>query len=158
MDTLSGIFESCYNDIIVHNLPKAMESFCNALKEHPKHRPFLHGIIITYILLGELADLQSFLEAEKAVSPHRSFIESILIFLIDNKLITREPGNVFYNVALFVREHISATEARIYFRTGQVTEPSDQRYLIAMAEYYMIEGHYEKGLRLYSQAARLAGE
>lgn len=157
MDTVSRIFESCYNDIIVHNLPKALESFKSAYREHPKHRPFLHGIIISYILLGNIADLESFLEEEKSVSPHRPFVESLLRFCIDNKLTTGNPMDMFYNIALFVRDNISASEARIYFQTGRITEPSNPRYLIALAEYCMIDGNYTKGLRLYSQAARVAG-
>jgi hypothetical protein len=158
MDTLSRIFETCYNEIIVHNLPGALESFRNAYREHPKHRPFLHGIIVSSLLLGKIKDMVSFLETEKSVSSHRPFVESLLYFLIDNKLISKKPGDIFYNTALFVREQISAPEARFYFRVGMVTEPSDQRYLTAMAEYYILEGNYAKGLRLYSQAARLAGE
>ena len=157
MDTVTRIYESCYNDIILNNFPKALQSFQTAYREHPRHIPFLHGILISYILLGDMENFESFLEKEKTVSPHRAIIESIYIFLIDNKMFEKKPMEVFYNVAVFIREEISSRAARAYFSIGQIIDPSNQKYLIAMAEYFIKEGNYAKGLKLYSQAAHLSG-
>ena len=154
---ITRMYESCYNDIILNNVPKALQSFKKAFREYPKHIPFLHGIIICYILLGEIDTLSSFLEKEGSVSPLRAIIESIYTFLIDNKMFQKKPMDIFYNTAVFVREEISAKEAKAYFSIGLIIDPSNQKYLLAMAEYYLREGNYEKGLKLYSQAAALSG-
>lgn len=153
MDAITPIYESCYNEIILHNFPGALQSFLTAYREHPRHTPFLHGVIISYLLLKEIENLAAFLEKEKEVSPLRGVIEPVYFFFIDNNMVRKKQTNIFYNTALFIKKEISLKEARAYFSIGQIIYPSNRKYLVAMAEYYMREGNYTKGLKLYSQAA-----
>ncbi|MCW8966677.1 MAG: hypothetical protein OQK82_08345 [Candidatus Pacearchaeota archaeon] len=156
MNTITEQYEAGYNYIILNNAPKARESFRSAFREHPKHLPFLHGILISYILLNETHNLISFLEQERPVSPHRTLMESLSKYFINNEVLRKKPLDILYCLGVFVREQISATDAKPYFSIGHIIYPSSQQFLISMAEYYIREENYTKGLKLYSQAAELS--
>jgi hypothetical protein len=146
-------FDACYNSIISNNYPAALESFKAAYREHPEQFRYLHGIVISYLFLGQTDDLLGFLDSEKNVTVHRTFVSRLLAFIRRNDFSASKVTDRLYNVAVFVSRRISVSDAKLYFSTGLLIAPQNPQFLTAVAEYALMEGNYGKGLSFYSQAA-----
>jgi hypothetical protein len=154
MNNGSERFAVIFNHITANNAQEALESFSAAYRETANYLPFLHGIIISLIILGRNSEIGTLLKKEKEVSKYGGSITSLFRFFDRNDFSAMKPADILYNVGVHVARNLSIADAKHYFNAGLLLEPAHRRFLTAIAEHCMLGGEYEKGLRLYAQAAK----
>lgn len=147
-------FELCFNNLVAHNYNQAVSEFTVNYYKYPAHCEFLFGLIISYILTNNIQECIVFLENESSVSRYSEKIENILDFFRKNMFFKDSlVHNTIFNTGLFLRKTNSMNDAAIFFRIYQLLQPHDPKILTILGEKAIVERDYDKGLRLFSQAA-----
>ena len=152
---INDIFESCFNHIIANNIKKAYYSFIDNYYKHPNKIELLYGVIISYIMLDNIRRCIDFLEKEIAISPLSNKIRMISNFIkLNSSFENINKRSVIFNIGLFLKRRGFMGEAKIFFRVCQTLEPDNSKTLTALGECAILECDIEKGIKLFSYAAK----
>lgn len=147
-------FDYCFNNLIAHNYNQAVSEFTVNYYKYPANNEFLLGLIISYILTNNIQECIVFLENESLVSQYGNKIDSILDFFKKNMYFKNSlVHHTIFNTGLFFRNANLMRDAAIFFRIYQVLQPQDPKILTILGEKAIADKDYDKGLRLFSQAA-----
>lgn len=151
----NNTFETNFNNIISNNYQKALDGFKDAYLSTPDEISFIHGVIVSSFLADKYDELVEFLRKEKEISTLSTKIRLIYTFIIKNlEFKNHSPNNQILNLGLYLKNSGYIEESKIYFKTSQILEPGNHKNLTVLAESAIREGNFDKGIRLFTQAAK----
>jgi hypothetical protein len=157
---MDNIFLNGTNYLISLDYKKAKEFFLDNYKKFPNEINYLHGFIISSILLNNFKndkeELRSFFERECSVSALKNKINLIHEFIKSNDYFENLKNNVIlFNMGIFLKKHFFQDEARIYFDICLSLNPEDRKSLTVLAEYALMENDTDRCIKMLAEASKL---
>ncbi len=149
------LFESCLNELIANNFKKANEAFLENYYRNPDKIELFYGVMISYVLLGKIGEFVDFAQKETDVSPLSQKIAFILEFIkLNSQFNNMNSKSIILNSGIFLNKNGLIKDAKLFFRVCNILEPENKKALTALGECAFLENNIEKGVRLFSRAAK----
>jgi hypothetical protein len=147
-------FFAIYTELLSGNAALALDSFRSAYRETPDHPEFLHGIIISLIMLSRISEIRELLKKEKDIAKQAGAVSAMHKLFAKNVFASLAPSDILFNAGVYVARSVSRPNAKLYFDVALSLDPGNRKLITAMAEYNILDGEYEDGLKLYARAAK----
>lgn len=158
---MNNEFEKAFNNIIMHNYNAAYNRFDELYRTEPDNASYLHGCVISLILMRNVQALNVFIQKESANPAHRDFLNVILgrsRTRNSNNCATIEKSAVFDILISFIEAMRSANmeeRADPFIRTAQVLRPNDSSLFRYQAERAFRRGSIESGCSFLVRASKV---
>lgn len=144
----SIIYNKALALILEDNTQYAFDALLIEYKCNPGDLPLFHLLISTHIILQKNNELIELLRYEEGVS-----LFSAKLGFIRN-LLTKNKNASLFDIASALHKRGWSEDGNIYFRLNSILNPDNDKSLIPLGEEAIKSGNFQKGVALFSQAAK----